>query len=156
MQTNTLIYTGRFVSSMIGSSITTSAIADVSQTIYTLLYGLIETNDPLLDKNLEDMDIKAQIKLIDSLLETLDTKICTKPIELALNQLHEIICNIREDLNILNQKYNYHQKKWFYYWRKFDNSKEIKILENHKLILDKRLDMFMKIFQIESQKNNLN
>ena len=155
MQASTLYYTGRLMTSIIGSTLTTQAIADVSQTIYSLLYGLLQNNDPVLDKNLEEMDIKAQIKVIDSLLVTLEKNMCTKPIELSLNQLHEIICHIREDLNILSKKYSRHQQKFFYYWRKFDNSKEIEQLNNHKLILDKRLDMFMKVFQIECQKNIL-
>ena len=55
MQASTLYYTGRLMTSIIGSTLTTQAIADVSQTIYSLLYGLLQNNDPVLDKNLEEM-----------------------------------------------------------------------------------------------------
>ncbi len=152
MQANAIICTSQFVSNLIGNDILTKAISDTANTIYNLLYGLINIDDPILEMTLESLDVKAQIKCVESMISTLDNKKFNLTINLSLEHLHEIICKIREDLKQINNNFQQHAKKYFYYYRTIDNSIEIENLTRHKKILDQRLDMFMKIFTI----NNIN
>lgn len=153
MQANAIIYTGQIVSSIIGNDIVTRAISDTASTIYNLLYGLVELQDPLLEKTINDLDVKAQIKCVESMIGNLNPVTITNSLSIALEQLHDIICLIREDLKQLNENCKQHQQKYFYSYRKINNTLEISNLMSHKKILDQRLDMFMKIFTIDN--NNL-
>ena len=152
MQAQTLFYTGRFVTKMIGEDLATQAITDVATSIYYLLYGINDINDPHLENILNKIDIKAQLKTIECLINNIDPRLKSHSLETSLFHLHEIIILIREDLKQLSQKYLDHQDKWFRYFRILDIHMEIENLKGHKEILDKRLDMFMKVFQVESIK----
>ncbi len=150
MQANAIIYTGQIVSTLIGNDLLTKAISDTAGTIYNLLYGLVELQDPILERAIDELDVKAQIKCVESIIGNLDKGNITKSLNISLEQLHDIICRIREDLKQINSNFNQHQQKYFYYYRKIDNSLEILNLRRHKKILDQRLDMFMKIFTIDN------
>ena len=150
MQANAIIYTGQIVSTLIGNDILTKAISDTANTIYHLLYGLVDLQDPILDQAIDELDVKAQIKCVESIIGNLDKDRVTRSLNISLEQLHEIICRIREDLKQINQNFTRHQTKYFYYYRRIDNSQEIANLTRHKHILDQRMDMFMKIFTIDN------
>ena len=149
MQANAIIYTGQIVSSLIGNDLITRAISDSANTIYNLLYGLVELQDPLLERAIDELDVKAQIKCVESIIGNLPNKKISQSLSISLEQLHDIICRIREDLKQINNNFKLHQQKYFYYYRKMDNSIEISNLQRHKKILDQRLDMFMRIFTID-------
>ena len=154
MQANAIIYTGQIVSTLIGNDLLTKAISDTAGTIYNLLYGLVELQDPILERAIDELDVKAQIKCVESIIGNLDKGNITKSLNISLEQLHDIICRIREDLKQINSNFTLHQQKYFYYYRKIDNSIEILNLRRHKKILDQRLDMFMKIFTIDNINQN--
>ena len=73
----------------------------------------------------------------------------SKTLNIGLEQLHEVICFIREDLKQISGNFDYHATKYFSGYRRIDNSVEINNLKKHKKLLDKRLDLFMKIVDIE-------
>lgn len=151
MQANAIIYTGQIVSTLIGNDILTKAISDTANTIYHLLYGLVDLQDPILEKTIDELDVKAQIKCVESIIGNLDKNRVTSSLNISLEQLHEIICRIREDLRQINVNFEKHTQKYFYSYRQIDNSLEIINLTRHKKILDQRLEMFMKIFTIDQQ-----
>ncbi len=151
MQANAIIYTGQIVSTLIGNDILTRAISDTANTIYHLLYGLVDLQDPILEKTIDELDVKAQIKCVESIIGNLDKSRVTSSLNISLEHLHEIICRIREDLRHINVNFEKHTQKYFYSYRRIDNSLEIINLTRHKKILDQRLEMFMKIFTIDQQ-----
>ena len=144
MQANAIIYTGQIVSTLIGNDLLTKAISDTANTIYNLLYGLVDLQDPVLDKAIDELDVKAQIKCVESIIANLDNDNVTRSLNISLEQLHEIICRIREDLKQINHNFIKHQQKYFFYYRRIAN------LKRHKAILDQRMEMFMKIFTIDN------
>ena len=150
MEANTIYYTSKIMGTLISNDIVTKAISEVTLSIYSILFNLIDINHPELDKLLEDMDIKAQIQTLDSMIKNINYKSKTKTIELSLHQLHEIICKIRQDLKLISNKHIQHKTYWISYLQKCDISQEIKSLKKNKSILDKRLDMFMKVLQVEN------
>lgn len=154
MEANTIIYTGQIVSTLIGNDLMTKAISETANTIYNLLYGLVDLQDPVLERAIDELDVRAQIKCVESIIGNLENRNLTKSLNISLEQLHEIICRIREDLKQINQNFRRHSQKYLYYYRRIDNSSEINNLKRHKKILDQRLEMFMKIFTIDNNRNN--
>lgn len=138
------------MSTLIGNDIVTKAISEATVSIYSILYSLIDIKHPELDKLLENMDIKAQIQTLDSMLQNVNTNYKSKTMELSLYQLHEIICKLREDLRLISNKHIQHKTYWVSYIYKCDINQEIISLKKNKNILDKRLDMFMKVLQVEN------
>ena len=68
MESTTLFYTGQLVSTLIGNDILTKAISDTAGTIYNILYGLVDISDKRLDRVMEELDIKENLRIIfDSL-----------------------------------------------------------------------------------------
>ena len=94
MQVNALFATTQIVSSLISNDIIKKAIGDTSNTIYTLLYGLLDYQDIYLERILEKLDIKVQIKCVEGIIKNLNNYIIDKSLETALENLHEIICKI--------------------------------------------------------------
>ena len=152
MTSTAIIYTGQLMTRMISNEMISAAIIDVASSIYNILYGIDTISDPYLENNLFKIDIKAQLKTIECLIKNIDPRLKSDSLEISLFQLHEIIIKIREDLKQLNQKYLDHKEKWFKHFRTFDTYKEVEILKDHSNILNKRLDLFMKVFQVESIK----
>lgn len=154
MEASTLVYTGQILSSLIGNDIMTKAISDSANAIYNLLYGLVEFQDPKLEKTLEELDVKEQVRTVETLIRNLHKQRVSESLNVCLEQLHEIICRIREDLKQISQNMETHKTKWLYTYRRIDNSIQIKNLKKHKSVLDQRLDMFMKVFRVESPRTS--
>ena len=153
METSALMYTGQILSTLIGNDLMTKAISDSANTIYNLLYGLVEFQDPKLERTLEELDVKEQVRTVETLIRNLHKERISESINLCLEQLHEIICRIREDLKQISVNMDNHKTKWLYSYRPVDNNIQIINLKKHKHILDQRLDMFMKVFRVESPRN---
>jgi hypothetical protein len=152
MQVNTIFTTTQLVSSLIGNDIITKAIGDTSSTIYLLLYGILDYQDLYLEKFMEDLDIKYQIKCVEGIINNLDKIIIDKTLETSLENLHEIICKIREDLKQIDHNMKNHKLKWFYSYRRIDNIIQFENIKIHKKILNERLELFMKIVKINQFK----
>lgn len=149
MQANTIYYTGQLVSTLIGSDIMTKAISDSANTIYNLLYGLVNNGDPELDRVLEELDVCAQMRCVESVTSNLEANQITHTLHICLEQLHEIICRIREDLRQIRGNMEVHKQRYFASYRRPGNSVQIRNMRRHKQTLDQRLDMLMKVIQIE-------
>jgi hypothetical protein len=148
------MYTGQILSTLIGNDLMTKAISDSANTIYNLLYGLVEFQDPVLERTLEELDVKEQVRTVETLIRNLQKPRISESINLCLEQLHEIICRIREDLKQISRNMEIHKTRWLYTYRPVDNRIQIANLKKHKSILDQRLDMFMKVFRVESPSDN--
>jgi hypothetical protein len=149
MEATTLYYTGQLVSTLIGNDIMTKAISDTASTIYNILYGLVDVSDKKLDNVMEELDIKENLRIIDSVISSMKGRHSSKTVQIGLEQLHEIICHIREDLKQIRSNFDYHATRYFAGYRRIDNSVQIKNLTRHKKTLDQRLELFIKILNIE-------
>lgn len=154
MEASTLMYTGQILSTLIGNDLMTKAISDSANTIYNILYGLVEFQDPLLERTLEELDVKEQVRIVETLIRNLQKTRISESINVCLEQLHEIICRIREDLKQISKNMEIHKQRWLYTYRPVDNKLQINNLKKHKNVLDQRLDMFMKVFRVESPREN--
>ena len=152
METEALYLTSKFIGTIIGNDIVSKAINEVSTSIYPLLYGLVGYKDTKLDNLLEKMDIYSQIKTIDSLINNINSNMKTPTLEISMTSLHEIICKIREDLRQIYHKYEIHKEKYLSYYRYINIKNEMNSLKRNKIIMDQRLDLFIKIIQVESNK----
>lgn len=166
MQAATLLTTGQIVSTLIGNDIMTKAISDSASTIYGLLYGFTDITDVELKSLMDNLDIREQVRTVESILQTMLPQINNKsknahhagdtysqlpshPISISLEGLHEIICKIREDLKQIQHNIDEHKKTYMYYITKPNHRTQIHNLKLHKKILQERLDMFMKVLQVE-------
>ena len=156
MATEGIILTSQFVSSIIGKDLMTKAISDSANSIYNLLYGIVDYRDHSIDTIIDELDIQNKINIVEQLIEQIEEREITKLIMISLTGLHDIILNIREDLKQISTMITVHRDRYFYYWRSIDFTVQKKQLCKHVNILNSRLDMLMKILSISQHFQNSN
>lgn len=72
-----------------------------------------------------------------------DEALCT-----CLDNLHDMIIRIREDLNQIRSKIEFHKSKYFNYWRSVDVKPQLVNLRLHSKLLDDRYDLLLKTMSI--------
>lgn len=138
--------TGHVISQFIGKQIVGQAITDASTSIYQSIRSIYNTNAKI-DKVLLELDVKQKIETVESLIHNIQNYNST--IEHCLTSVHDIILNIKEDLQCIDLKLRRHKKKYWSKWRKCNCSKEVNNLKMHSVIIDKRLDYLLKALEIE-------
>lgn len=139
------LVTGTVISKFIGKQIVSQAISDASGSIYNSIRS-IYSNHSKIDNILMELDIIHKTEIIDSLIK--EIKHYNYSIEQCLTSVHDIIINIKEDLNLIDLKIKKHKKKYLSKWRKINVSKEINNLIIHNKLVDKRLDYLLKALKI--------
>lgn len=134
------------MTSLISKEVIATAIRETSSSIYTVMYGLVDTKYPEIEKVLTELDIKAQIISIESLIANI--KDINDTVHLLLNYLHQIICDINDDLTKINFSIKSHKKKYFYKWRTPDYVPYLKKLKNDHKVLEKRLSMLIRVLSV--------
>jgi len=150
-----------------------SSIGTMTMGIYNTIKSIYSHQNPDVIKQIKTLDIEYKLRLIDSILQnqnllpikttkehinnqsviftTVDKSVsnlsrsCT-PLEINLVYLSKSIKDIHQILTQINQKILYHQTKWFGPWRALHVTGLMTDLGIHNLILQNRLDDFMKIF----------
>ena len=150
MTTQGIIVTSQLVSSLIGKDLITKAISESSGSIYNLLYGIIDYRDLSIESLINELDIENKINIVELLVNQIKCNNVSKLILTSLSGLHEIILNIRENLNQISKIIDLHKQKYFNYWRSLEITKQTRDLYSNVKILNSRLDMFMKILSIPS------
>ena len=148
MATEGIIITGQLVSSIIGKDLVTKAITDSANSIYKLIYGIVDYKDLSIESYIYELDIQNKINIVELLLSEIEEHNLSKLVMTSLSGLHDIILNIREDLKQISIIISNHIEKYLSSWRTIDTSIQIKQLTRHVKILDSRLDMLMKILSI--------
>lgn len=134
------------VTSLVGKEVISTAIRETSSSIYTAMYGLVDSKYPEIDKVLNQLDIKAQISSIESLIANI--KYINDTIHLLLNYLHQIICDINDDLTKINFSIKTHKEKYFNKWRTPAYLPYLKKLKRDHIILEKRLKMLIQVLSV--------
>lgn len=145
MATIGLALTSNVISTFIGKQVLGKAISDASGSIYSSL-GTVFGFNKKINETILKLDIKERIKTINSL--TNDVENYSEAIEKCLSSIHDIIIEIKQDLKIIEKKIKKHKKKYFSGWRILNCGKELKNLNLHSELLEKRLEYLLKGLQI--------
>ena len=145
METLGFALTTNVVSTFIGKQILGQAISDASGSIYGSMASIFRYSSKI-DETILKLDIKERLKTINSL--TKDIQNYSDAVEKCLSSVHDVIIEIKQDLKLIESKIKNHKNKYFSGWRKVGCTKELKILNIHSNLLEKRLDYLLKALEI--------
>lgn len=132
---------GQLITMTIGKHLLSKAINDSTSSIYSSLSSIYYYSKDA-EKIIKELDIKNKLKTIETTCKVLtESDINSKSIEACLESIHEIMLNIKCDLNIINKKVAKHKKKYFNSWRSLNIKKHLNDLKLHCHILDKRYEL---------------
>ena len=119
--------------------------------IYSTTEFLINGSNAHISERIEKIDIVNKIKIIEAFISEVTTN-CSlkykKSIHLALESIQSIIDKINQELLDIKRECEYHQTKYFHYWRKPCCENLFTNLQNHILILDERMKILKEIIHI--------
>ena len=129
-------------------------IVESTRKMVHVLTDIGEHEDPWVDQSLKRLDIHASVCVIESLMELIEHAIHgnNKTVAMCLQNLHDIICQIEKELAMIHQLLPCHKEKWFHLFRVPDYEKNIQNLRECKQIMDKRLDLLIKVLSIPVHK----
>lgn len=135
-------------SAIIGSLRT---ISETSMNIQTIIrrFDSKTSNQQILQVLLES-DIEATLEVIEQLFKhiKIDT-IDSRPIHIVIRHIQDIIQQLEQELITIHEKDTWNRQLWvFYYIRAYNFNQHITRIQLLKRILDKRLDMLIKVLQI--------
>ena len=142
------------IGTIIGREILVKTISDTSDQAYDSIKSFISSNDFYIKKILEELDIHVKIETINTLMNELEknnsesNSTNMKTSHQCLHNLHDIIDKINNVLKKIDEEIKLHKQKWFHTWRKPNYYEELKTLITYNIILDQRLDLFIKIHTI--------
>ena len=143
-----IYFAGETLITYMSHNLAMTAITDTSNSIYNLVYRINGYSNHYILKQLDEMDIVSKIHIVEALIKQIpeDKYKEETPIYIALHQLHKIVQDIEQLLKDMENEFKYHNTKWFSSWRGCNfNLDQLKI---YYLKMDKRLDMFIKILNI--------
>ena len=129
-----------FISEIIGKEV----IGDTVKGINTSLSSIQSFNLENVNLVLEKLDISKKIEIVNTLFEEQHNEINSTKV-LALNNLHEISEKIEKELLEIEKDIEYTSTIYFSYFRSKPYFEKLRRLERHSLILDDRLDLFLKL-----------
>ena len=154
METSILISTTSFylISKIFGQTMFIQSISDTSRKILNKIEsGIFYNND------IENMYIDTDIVVTINTLQLLINEIIlnnSSTLNTALNNLNTIIIEIHDILQSIEEKNNNHKEKYFNWFRSLNFYKEIQLIKKKNNILEKRLNLLIKILQITSLNQN--
>jgi hypothetical protein len=119
--------------------------------------------NPLVKEDLEAMDIEAKLRTVHALVLTIQKQRGRSPtqeepalvehepvdesdvIGVSLAQVKEVLESITATVNALNEELDAHEQRWFSSWRTPDTRHHLISLKAKVVILDKRVDMLLKL-----------
>jgi hypothetical protein len=129
-------------------------ISETSSNIQTILrrFDATKTNRQILQALLES-DIEATLQVIDELLHHVDiSQIESKPLQLVIGHIQSAVEQIERELTVIHEKDIWNRQIWFfYYMRAYSFDQHISKIHILKRILDRRIDMLMKVIQISHE-----
>lgn len=127
--------------------------------------GVPVGQNPLVKDELETLDIEAKLKTVQALVlmiqkyrnenesEVIDD---SDVVGVCLMQVKDVLESLTTTLNGLRQELNDHDQRWFSSWRTPDTKNHMIALRSKILILDKRVDMLLKVRSFVSSVAPLN
>ena len=144
----TTLIGSEIISVLIGRQIVTQAISDASNSIYNSITGIVFYSEDV-NLILSELDLGSKIQVLEELLKNLTNyKKKNSIIDISLEHLHDMMLKIKRDINIISNKLEQHKNKWFHSYRKVNCKKELLQLKKHSRILNERLELFFKAFNL--------
>ena len=139
------------ITNLIGKELIGQAIHDSTKGIYGNLSTLM--NDEFTFKALlEAIDIVSKIDIVNSFMSVLDSKKnMSDVLHKALNYLHEITEKINKEISDIKKEIEIHKTLWFHNLRTPSYKVKIDNLVKHTKILDTRLDLIIKLINIQDK-----
>ena len=136
------------ISSLIKKEVIAQTIGESTKSIFHNLSHIMEDEFKL--KNIiEELDLTSKIDIINDLIKDVDKKDINNIIHKAIHYLHDIIETINKEVEDIKKEIKEHFELWFHRFRTPTYISKIERLIKHNQILDKRLDLFIKVFNIE-------
>ena len=136
------------VSSLIKKELISQTISESTKNIVYNLGNLMK--DEFEFKNIiEELDLMSKIDIINSLINDIDSKNINDIIHKVIHYLHVIIDTIKQEIEEIKKEIKEHKELWFHNFRTANYKVKIERLIKHNQILDKRLDLFIKVYNIE-------
>lgn len=144
----TTLIGSEIISVLIGRQIVTQAISDASNSIYNSITGIVFYSEDV-NLILSELDLGSKLQVLEELLKNLTNyKKKNSIIDISLEHLHDMMLKIKRDINIISDKLEQHKNKWFNSYRKVNCKKELLQLKKHSRILNERLELFFKAFNL--------
>ena len=137
---------------------------------YDIIKETATYEHPYLQGILNELDLKADLQVIQSLLSKINhnsviiqdeenegnnsennennIKKEVDPILVCLQNVTQMVCLIKDELKNINEEIKKHDERWLANWRTPSYQGHINKIILHKKILDKRVDLLIKILQI--------
>lgn len=139
-----------FVTTLISKELIAKTIGETSTSIYNSLNDIYNQNE--FNHILDELDIKSKIDIVNSLMKTVDKKKkISDVLHKSLNYLHEIIDKINLEIKDISKEIEEHKHKYFYYLRTPSYNTKVNNLVKHSDILNKRLDLLIKLINIDDK-----
>ena len=127
-------------------------ITDISAKIFTLKNKSGETSI-LLKNEIEDTDLEYKLVTIATFLKEISTEdYNSNTVHIHLCGIYEVLENIKNELNILNDEYEYMMSSWYYYligWTYFKSRVNFQNMKRQVKLLNDRYDMLLKILTVQ-------
>lgn len=149
MEASVLISSTSFyiISSVLGKTMFIQSISDTSRKILDKIENGICYNNKAMEDMYIETDIIATITTLQSLVSEI-TSASSSSLTMALNNLNTIIIEIHDLLYSIEEKYKEHAGKYMNYFRSINIRREISLICQKSKILEKRLNLLIKIMQI--------
>ena len=133
-----------------GTNIINSIVLGTLNTIYSSMIFIKTGYEPNkiinnIKTEISKLDIKLKLDLINTLIEKIPTNDINKLIE---NGLHELISNIKQNIEWIDNEIIQHNTKWFSGYRDINIDYKLNELKNLTLILDGRLLLLLNMNKV--------
>lgn len=117
--------------------------------------SILTSNDmshPYVREEIEKLDLEPVMKTVDAFAKEIEPERYNLPqsVALSLSSLEDVVLRVHEALLALRTLEENHKSKWFWGWRRSNFEPLMKHLASLKQILDKRIDLFLKVVNVMS------
>jgi len=134
------------ISSLIKKELIGQTIGESTKSIFHQLGGMLEHKE--FKDIITELDLKPKIDIVNDLINKIDHEEMNDVVHKTLHYLHDIIDLINKEIKEINNEILEHKKLWFHNFRHASYLVKIENLIKHNTILDKRLDLLIKIINI--------
>lgn len=113
------------------------------------------TDNALVKDDLESLDIEAKLKTISALVQTIQRQQQHRHarggeeegdvVDVALGQVKEVLDSLTLTFHELEREIAEHDTRWFSSWRQANTASLVTAIKSKMFILDKRVDMLLKV-----------
>ena len=147
-----LINNVNIISTIFGRTLFVQSISDTSRKILNMIENIFgcNYNNIELDNVFIETDIEATLKTLDTLVLEIkgNDKQLSNTISTAFNNLNNIILEIEQLICTINKILQKHDQRYFYFLFSVNINRELIQLRIKSIILDKRLELLIKMVQI--------